>query len=444
MSDIKSELLSFPTRLRKTSLSSSEQGFVSTATVSHQQQQHNPLSFGFVMRDFARRVLSRHIVNSNILVVAPDATTAAKNAAARHNVNDIRENPYDSVDFKSPYSMGGTFALHAIAEGHAIHAMDYQPQQQPINSNININIDDWWLSFDHNTNDSEKVVDEDYQKEHWWSSNRDPQRPNWILTAVFDLGFGDQDLLWERSSRFLAESTVTYIITTMHSQLLPDNSLNVDGLVAAEAMLGRRYKLQVLLVSHYHTDDKHVQKNKDTTFDRYGPNGLLPSVEAMKEFLLWGAEAAVSYGGRLSDGSGTPFTAYILATQGLDLAIPSLRVYLSEGSRVHGDESKTQINLYKPLQFKPCRQAQLPQQIETAFDTVSKMYSTMRSVLISHIGFLPGAVFSFSVEGRTHCYGKPARKQQRDAASNVSSQGTNEPRVFLRCTIQERHKRTRW
>jgi hypothetical protein len=169
----------------------------------------------------------------------------------------------------------------------------------------------------------------------------------------------------------------------MHSQLLPDNSLNVDGLVAAEAMLGRRYKLQVLSVSHYHTDDKHVQKNKDTTFDRYGPNGLLPSVEAMKEFLLWGAEAAVSYGGRLSDGSGTPFTAYILATQGLDLAIPSLRVYLSEGSRVYGDESKTQINLYKPLQFKPCRQAQLPQQIETTFDTVSKrMYYEERSVLI--------------------------------------------------------------
>jgi hypothetical protein len=322
-----------------------------------EQEHTSQPPFGFVMRDFARRVLSRHIVNSNILVVGSDATTAAKYAHSRN----YTDNPYDTTDYQSHYSIAGTFALHATAEGHSLYAIDYGAKETAT-------IDDWWLSFQNPLSASE-------HNNQWWSSTHSRSRPGWILAAVFDLRFGFQDRLWDQSTKFLSESTVTYAILAMYSQLLPDDSLVMDGLVAAEALLGRRYKLQVLLVSHYDAGTD----NKDATFESYGPNGLLGSIENIKEFLQWGAEAAVRHSRRLPDERGVPFTAYIFATQGLDLAIPSSRVYLSEESRLHPDESKTQVNLYKPLLFKPCRQAQLYPQINVTFDTVSTGLSSRKN-----------------------------------------------------------------
>ena len=76
--------------------------------------------FGFTMRDLARRVLSRHVANSNVLVVAPDAQQAfADYPTLPKNIS------LDSVDYNaSKHSLGGTFVLHARDQGHATHAMN--------------------------------------------------------------------------------------------------------------------------------------------------------------------------------------------------------------------------------------------------------------------------------------------------------------------------------
>jgi hypothetical protein len=372
--------------------------------------------FGFVMRDLARRILSRHITTSNILVVAPDAISAAKDGIQRRrrqlqqqeqskslssNTHNSK-NPLDTVDFTSPYSIGGTFLLHAAAEGHVLHAINYGESSDEHDNNNNNNnywnnhtLDDWWKSFEQAVKVEQSSNQQQHQK-HWWSSSstlsasapqqqqqqhhqEHLQRPNWILAAVVDLPLGQEDALWAGAGQFLRESTTTYFVVALHARQRQrhnsgdNNNVEYGGLAACQALLNRRYKLQVLLVSHY-----HVERPGDEgwTEQHFGPNALFSSTDKVKEFLTWGATAAARYQdagygpehGGVGLGGGVPikedaeghiFTAYIFATQGLDLAIPSNRVFLHDTSRVVGEESTTQINRYKPLQFKPCPQASL-------------------------------------------------------------------------------------
>lgn len=193
------------------------------------QQSFHPPLFQFTMRDLARRVLSRHVANSNVLIIAPDVTQAL------HYNNSIPQGVVlDSVDSSSqlllPLSVGGTFLLHAQDQGHAIHAM---------NAGLNINtgnyspwnttLDTWWSSYDTFQN----------------KQQQQRRRPNWILLAVMDPGLGWEDLVWRNSQRFLSESTMTYIVLAVRSRLV-GNTLHVYGIQAAKTLLHKRYKLQVL------------------------------------------------------------------------------------------------------------------------------------------------------------------------------------------------------
>lgn len=280
--------------------------------------------FGFVMRDFARRVLSRHISNSNVLVIASDATAAAKDAI--QSIKENKEsNPYDHVDFQSPYSVGGTFLLHASAEGHGIHAIDAGVDKKGTLIESSHSLGDWWSSFGN------KII----KNNNWWSSTRE-SKPKWIIAAVIDIDFGHEDSVWQGAETFLQESTITYFVVAMHSRKDQGGKYEYGGLAATSALLSRRYKLQTLLVSHYHADPGEESQ----TAERYGPNALFQSTGQTKEFLRWGADSATQY-----NGNNSVFTAYIFATQGLDLAIPSSRVFLHEESRIIGDESTKQINV---------------------------------------------------------------------------------------------------
>jgi hypothetical protein len=392
--------------------------------------------FGFVLRDLARRILSRHITNSNILVVAPDAISAAKDGIQRQRQRRQQQeqeqdskilssntpqntkntmSPVDTVDFTSPYSIGGTFLLHAAAEGHVLHAINYgerADQHDDDNNDKNNNYyfwnnhtwDDWWQSFEEimkaepSSNQQERQQrrrqQQQQQQQRWWSSSStlsasvtQQQRPNWILAAVVDLPLGQEDAIWAGARQFLQESTTTYFVVALHSrqrqrQQHQHNSGDSDtveygGLAACQALLSRRYKLQVLLVSHYHVEHPGEE---GWTEEHFGPNALLSSTDKVKEFLTWGAAAASQYqdtghrpehgDGGDKDAGGPIFTAYIFATQGLDLAIPSNRVFLQDTSRVMGEESTTQINRYKPLQFKPCPQASLTPALKLEFSEV--------------------------------------------------------------------------
>jgi hypothetical protein len=373
------------------------------------------------------------------LVVAPDAISAAKDGIQRQRRRQQEQdskilssttpqntkntlNPFDTVDFTSPYSIGGTFLLHAAAEGHVLHVINYGERADQLdddNNNKNVDYfwnnhtwDDWWQSFEEvvkaepSSNQQERQQQQQQQQQqrhqHWWSSSsalsasapqqeqqqeqqEQQQRPNWILAAVVDLPLGQEDAIWVGARQFLQESTTTYFVVALHSrqrQQQPHNSgdsetVEYGGLAACQALLSRRYKLQVLLVSHYHVE--HAGE-EGWTEQHFGPNALLSSTDKVKEFLRWGATAASQYqdtghgpergDGGDKDARGPIFTAHIFATQGLDLAIPSNRVFLQDTSRVVGEESTTQINRYKPLQFKPCPQASLTPALKLKFSEV--------------------------------------------------------------------------
>ena len=312
------------------------------------------LPFGFVMRDFSRRVLSRHISNSNVLVISSDATAAAKDASRGKKQQEEGTNPYDTVDFESPYSVGGTFLLHAAAENHTLHAIDAGVDKEGRRIEWSRTLDDWWASFG-STN-----IDLSTTKNNWWSSSRVSQ-PKWIIATVFDLPFGHEDYIWNGAEAFLRESTATYLVVSMHSRKVGYNEYEYGGLAAANALLGHRYKLQTLMVSHYHVnsgEESYIAK-------KYGVNALIKSLDEMKDFLRWGADSAIKHG------TVDVFTAYIFATQSLDLAIPSNSVFLNGTSRVISDESTTQINLYKPVEFKQCPQATVKQKLNIQFGKVS-------------------------------------------------------------------------
>lgn len=303
--------------------------------------------FGFVMRDLSRRVLSRHVANSNVLVIAPDALDATSISVSE----DL-----DSTDFSSPFSVGGTFVLHAHAEGHVTHAM-----------NAGLKEDGEWTRWNTSLN-------------HWWSSfeEQGKRRPNWILLAVIDPGFGWEDIVWSNSERFLQESTITYVVTAVRSRLLFNNTLEVYGMEAAKALMEKRYKMQVLQVSHYHVelDDKKPTvelDEKPSIFDRYGPNALLKQEKDIQSLLQWGAESARRY----SNTTSPLFTAYLFGTQGLDLAIPSRREYIEDGTRVKDGGSATQVNLYKPVKLKQCPKPSAAKgvKLELAFEKVRSYVS---------------------------------------------------------------------
>lgn len=318
------------------------------------------LSFGFVMRDFARRVLSRHISSSNVLVIARDATSAAKEGMTARARNQTAHNVYDSVDFQSPYSIGGTFLLHAAVEGHDFHAIDFGKDEREQSTEWVQTLDEWWASFgDANNTIAGTPIR--------WSSTS--STPKWIIAAVFDhydpARLELVDKVWAGADRFLSECTMTYVVVAMHSRKV-GGSYEYGGLEAAKALLDHRYKLQALQLSHYHTDPG----KEAWTEAKYGPNAFFKGVEEVQELLRWGADTAERYnGGKESE----IFTAYVFATQGLDLAIPSSRIFVDNTPRAIAEDSTLQINHDKPLDFKPCPQATLDPKLNISFTEVGRI-----------------------------------------------------------------------
>ena len=263
--------------------------------------------------------------NSNVLVIAPDAREAMDYRIPSNA-------SLDSVEFDaSPLSLGATFVLHAQSEGHATHAMNAGMTKEGKYTTWNTTLDTWWSHYDVSQG----------------------RRPNWILLAVIDPGFGWENLIWRDSKRFFQESTITYIVTAVRSRFV-GNTLEMYGMDGARALIEKRYKLQVLQVSHYHVEyTGTTQQQGPSVFEQYGPNALLKREKDIESLLLWGAESARRYSNATAEFP--VFTAYLFGTQGLDLAIPSRRQYIHDDSRLVGDESWTQINLYKPVKFQPCR-----------------------------------------------------------------------------------------
>jgi hypothetical protein len=305
--------------------------------------------FGSVMSEFACRVLSRHVTSSNILVIAPGAVSAAKAAYEAM----VSKKMYTSNDQPQNYSVGGSFLQYGVFEGHAIHAINsFRSKKESESGKSGPTLDAWWSSFDSDTNSNNAIK--------WWWSTKPIEKPSWIILAVFDLDFGSEDSVWEEAESFLKGCTVTYIVIAIHSIKLKDGSYKFGGINAIESLLHRKYKLQTLSSSHYHTD----KNNARDIFERYGPNALFQSTEELKGFLRWGADAAHEYD-TPKDGL---FTSYIFATQGLDLAIPTPQIYLRDGGTAIDVFNKYEMNNLPPL--KSCPEAN-SERLDFFFNEVS-------------------------------------------------------------------------
>jgi hypothetical protein len=196
--------------------------------------------FGFTMRDLARRVLSRHVAHSNVLVVAPDAQQAFVDYPTLPKNISLDSTHYNA----SKHSLGGTFVLHARDQGHTTHAMNAGLHQNGSCTPWTTTLDTWWSRYD---------------------TSEEQRRPNWILLAVVDPGFGWEDLVWRDSARFLQESTITYIVTAIRSRFV-NGTLQMYGMQGVNALWTNdtRYRSYKCLIITSNSTPKPVLTSNKT------------------------------------------------------------------------------------------------------------------------------------------------------------------------------------
>ena len=225
---------------------------------------HHHLFEGQTLLNTLQRILSRKITASNVLIVTPDTTTATTKVTG---------------------SAGKIVYQKAEKEGHAVHVLHPPPH-------IDV---DWWWKHDHD------------------------QRQNWFLLAFVSgdlLRLKGQpttnsnngvDHIMSSAIIFLSEATVTYLVLEVGVVLNADddfpNKRIIVGRDAVQKLHDRKYKVQVLVSSHYLVE--------------WGPNVLLTPYNIDSFF-----QDATNIVSR----SGETFQAYLFATQGLDLAIPATTI----------------------------------------------------------------------------------------------------------------------
>jgi hypothetical protein len=239
------------------------------------------LYHGRVLEELCQRVLSRSVAQSNVLIVSPDidaATTQLPDSS-----QPVQKGPSKVV------------ASHANSQGHTTYLL-------PTFTNMN----QWWKSMEESNNQAK-----------------------WFLMAYFaERQYRDEEVKQSiddmlnpsRFTQLLEEATLTYIVIAVHARAngnkkgrfydTSESNITMSGLTAVQTLLDSKYKVQLLASSHL--DANQV----------YRPNHLFRSNNDVGRFLSSGARFAL-------ETSDDNFHALLFATQGLDLAIPSRRSYLS-------------------------------------------------------------------------------------------------------------------
>jgi hypothetical protein len=245
--------------------------------------------FGYVMRDLAARLLSRDDTgagdaeSNDVLVVSKDIQGGA-GGVPRHaststsTLDELRVNA----------SVGPSFVRYATEEGHRVHSIGIggASDGSPLSE-----LAKWW--------------------EAQSSSASGPPRS--IQLAVFDPPAGSEGVLAaDIASRILSKVSIKYVVfrvsaTTTVPLARGDATTVIAGAESVISLLEMDYKVQLLSSSH--------------SLNLFLPNALIGR-DSASEFLRIGAKKAEAAGG------GT-FTAYLFATRGLDLAIPSAREYFA-------------------------------------------------------------------------------------------------------------------
>jgi len=241
------------------------------------------LPYGKVMSEFARRVLSRHIAQSDVLVFSTSNSSVPYNLMKR-----AREEHHTT---------------HLVGKSDSTSKQTF--------------IDEWWRRL----------------------SNK---QPKWLLLTVLEDG-GKSTIFSSRAAGadFLKNGpTMTYIVLGITASItdISKNHSNYSftGMDTVELLLEHNYKVQLLSASDsWDTGGNILKGSNPRSFTIFQPNDLITK-ENIETFFKWGAKAAIISkglaGGRnwAQDDDNAVFKAYLFATQGLDLAIPSRRQYLSE------------------------------------------------------------------------------------------------------------------
>ena len=259
---------------------------------------------GRVIRELSHRVLSRSIAQSNVVILSPRFSSAE--VVAR-----------DDSSVEAHYYP----AKVAIDQGHSTHLL-------PASTVLS---------------------------EGWRGSDS----VGWILLAYFATdGPGDPSideiLSIQRATSWLEQTTITYIVFPVSAKasipfesLLGDSeylSVEMAGLGAADHLMRKSYKIQLLSSSH-HFDRR---PGGDEPEFNYGPNSYFPTVKSLHRFLHHQASRALrvelkqTKGEFVGNGSMLEVEVHSLlfATQGLDLAIPSRSSYTDVGNHKNCVDSR--------------------------------------------------------------------------------------------------------
>ena len=238
--------------------------------------------FGYVMRDLAARLLTRHgsMVEddedepTSVLVVSKDLGPSS----SLSELDELRTNA----------SIGPSFVRYATDEGHRVHSIVGNPSADVMFTELT----KWW----------------DTQM----SSASGPPRS--ILLAVFDPPVGSENALaTDIASSILSNVPIKFIVFRVSATIVRNATARGDvtvtnGLESAITLSEMDYKVSLLSSSH--------------SLKLYSPNALVGrDRDGASAFFQHGAETAAV-------GDGT-FSAYLFATKGLDLAIPSARTYFA-------------------------------------------------------------------------------------------------------------------
>lgn len=234
------------------------------------------------MRDLAARLLTRHgsMVEddedepTSVLVVSKDLGPSS----SLSELDELRTNA----------SIGPSFVRYATDEGHRVHSIVGNPSADVMFTELT----KWW----------------DTQM----SSASGPPRS--ILLAVFDPPVGSENALaTDIASSILSNVPIKFIVFRVSATIVRNATARGDvtvtnGLESAITLSEMDYKVSLLSSSH--------------SLKLYSPNALVGrDRDGASAFFQHGAETAAV-------GDGT-FSAYLFATKGLDLAIPSARTYFA-------------------------------------------------------------------------------------------------------------------
>ena len=240
-----------------------------------QERSRYRITTGRVLDEFCRRVLSRRVVHSNVLVMTPDV---------------YEEKVIEKVE-------GGNELVKTLMGRNVVMEQSIQNDHSTYILPAFTNIGKWWKQ--KNTNNSNK--------------------PTWFLLTYIlggesyedggrDIMSIDEILHPSRVKEFFNDATLTYIVIGVHSKINQlTGKISVTGISAVQTLLDFNYKVQLLASSHFGGEVA------------YHHNHLFKDTEDLQLFLSLGAKMSQN----------DRFEALLFATQGLDLAIPSRLSYIN-------------------------------------------------------------------------------------------------------------------